>query len=126
MRQFSPFEAIYTSPLKRAFKTAEIITEKTGLSVISDMRLKERNVGKMAGLTREEACRRSRCLKADCSRIVAPWILQRNVTGSLSRARYNRSRKTGGDNEGEVQRIFFRMPCLRHDFSVFRFLGRNR
>ncbi|WEV71535.1 histidine phosphatase family protein [Lactobacillus sp. ESL0785] len=46
------FQAIYTSPLKRAFKTAQVIDTvmNAGLSVIIDERLREFDLGKMEGL----------------------------------------------------------------------------
>jgi broad specificity phosphatase PhoE len=43
--------ALYTSPLRRAQETADIIGEALGLPVTSDERLKERDVGAMTGLT---------------------------------------------------------------------------
>jgi len=43
--------ALYTSPLRRAQETAEIIGETMGLPVIPDERLKERNAGDITGLT---------------------------------------------------------------------------
>ncbi len=51
----SPFNALYSSPLKRARGTAMLISEKHGLPVIIDDRLAERNVGEMAGMNRNEA-----------------------------------------------------------------------
>jgi len=53
--KYSPFDAIYSSPLKRAYNTAEIIAGKFNMTVVTDKRLSERNVGKMAGMSREEA-----------------------------------------------------------------------
>ena len=46
-------EIIYTSDLKRAIDTANIIAEKIGVEVITDPRLRERNMGDMEGLTHE-------------------------------------------------------------------------
>jgi probable phosphoglycerate mutase len=43
--------ALYTSPLRRAQETAEIIGETMGLPVIPDERLKERDAGDITGLT---------------------------------------------------------------------------
>jgi broad specificity phosphatase PhoE len=43
--------ALYTSPLRRAQETAEIIGETMGLPVIPDERLKERGAGDITGLT---------------------------------------------------------------------------
>jgi broad specificity phosphatase PhoE len=46
------FDAIYTSPLKRAAKTAEAIA--SGNPVINDPRISERNYGDWEGKTRDE------------------------------------------------------------------------
>lgn len=43
--------ALYTSPLRRAQETAEVIGKTMGLSVVPDERLKERQVGDITGLT---------------------------------------------------------------------------
>ncbi len=43
--------ALYTSPLQRAQETADIIGETLDLPVVSDDRLKERNIGVFTGLT---------------------------------------------------------------------------
>ncbi len=47
-------EALYTSPLRRAAETAEIIGAKLGLPVEERAALMERNVGVLEGLTRDE------------------------------------------------------------------------
>lgn len=46
-------KSIISSPLKRAYKTAEIINEKLCLPITSDPRITERNFGSLAG---EKAC----------------------------------------------------------------------
>ena len=43
------FDEIYSSPLLRAKKTAEIINEKQGATLVLDNRLKEINCGEMQG-----------------------------------------------------------------------------
>jgi alpha-ribazole phosphatase len=48
-------DAVYTSDLKRASETAQIIAEKSGLEVISDPRLRELKFGVLEGLTFDEA-----------------------------------------------------------------------
>lgn len=48
---------IYASTLKRAAQTARHLSEKTGVSVISDPMLMEFNNGLLAGLPRDEAAR---------------------------------------------------------------------
>ena len=45
---------IYSSDLKRAVSTAEYIQRKTGVELITDERLRERNLGIFEGLTLEE------------------------------------------------------------------------
>lgn len=45
------FQAIYASPLRRAFRTAEAVGEILQLPVISDVRLLERSLGQLEGLT---------------------------------------------------------------------------
>ena len=45
------FRAIYASPLRRAFRTAQIVSDTLQLPVISDARLLERSLGQLEGLT---------------------------------------------------------------------------
>jgi len=45
---------LYTSPLRRARETAEIIAQTLDLPIVTDDRLKERDVGAIAGLTNAE------------------------------------------------------------------------
>jgi alpha-ribazole phosphatase len=49
------FDALYTSPLRRARETADLIAAPHGLRVQPDDRLRERNVGEWVGLTLDEA-----------------------------------------------------------------------
>lgn len=51
-------EAIYSSDLGRAIRTAEVLGRAKGLTVIPDTRLRERNMGVFQGLTVEEMRRR--------------------------------------------------------------------
>lgn len=53
-----PFHALYSSDLGRALETARRIAARTGHAVFPDLRLRERGVGILEGLTREEASRR--------------------------------------------------------------------
>lgn len=46
--------ALYTSDLKRALETAELLTERLGFAAVADPRLRERSIGAWQGLTREE------------------------------------------------------------------------
>ena len=47
-------EAVYTSDLKRAYKTAEIIFEKTQIQIVKDIRLRECDYGVMTRRPRGE------------------------------------------------------------------------
>ena len=47
-------DALYSSPLSRARETAETVAKRVGLDVIERPALMERDVGELAGLTREE------------------------------------------------------------------------
>ena len=49
------FDAIYSSPLRRARETAETLAQPHGLPLTLDDRLRERNVGEWTGLTLDEA-----------------------------------------------------------------------
>jgi broad specificity phosphatase PhoE len=48
------FDAVYSSPLRRAFETAEIIAARHGLQPVPDAGLREVDVGEWQGLSREE------------------------------------------------------------------------
>lgn len=52
------FSALYSSDLGRALETARRIAARTGHAVVSDSRLRERGLGILEGLTREEARQR--------------------------------------------------------------------
>jgi len=51
------FDALVSSDLRRAFQTAERIAAGSGRPVLVDARLRERNLGVLQGLTREESAR---------------------------------------------------------------------
>lgn len=51
-------EFVYSSDLGRALRTAEIIAVRLGLPVETDERLRERHLGSLQGLTKEEFRRR--------------------------------------------------------------------
>lgn len=53
LREAKP-EVVYSSPLKRAFETASIISGRTGRDIITDDRLKEQSFGEWEDLTYEE------------------------------------------------------------------------
>ena len=48
------FSAIYASPLKRAFRTAQMIGDSLNIPVTPDKRLYERSLGQLEGLTMSE------------------------------------------------------------------------
>ena len=50
----TPFDAVYTSDLRRAHETAEIVAEPHGIPVVADPGLREIDVGSWSGLTRAE------------------------------------------------------------------------
>lgn len=52
------FHALYCSDLGRALETARRIAVRTGHTVVQDTRLRERGLGILEGLTREEASQR--------------------------------------------------------------------
>ena len=53
--QLETITAIYSSDLLRALQTAEPLARATGLEIAQDSAFRERNVGRMEGLTFEEA-----------------------------------------------------------------------
>jgi len=48
------FHVLYSSDLGRAYRTAERVAQQTGHAIITDRRLRERNLGIFQGLTYEE------------------------------------------------------------------------
>ncbi len=46
--------ALYTSDLRRALETAQLLSDKLGFAPIPDKRLRERNIGEWQGLTIDE------------------------------------------------------------------------
>jgi len=53
-----PFDAVYTSDLKRAHETAEIVAAPHGVPVVTDRDLREIDVGSFSGLTHTEVMER--------------------------------------------------------------------
>lgn len=49
------FDALYSSDLARAAQTAKAISNTLGVEVVTDQRLRERNMGVLQGLTLDEA-----------------------------------------------------------------------
>ena len=60
-------DAVYASDLKRAWETAQVITEKSSLEVISEPRLRELKFGVLEGLTFDEA-------QAQYPEMIAAWL----------------------------------------------------
>lgn len=52
------YAAIYSSDLKRAYRSAEYLAERTGHKIITDGRLRERNLGIFQGITMAEVKKR--------------------------------------------------------------------
>ena len=50
----TPFDAVYSSDLRRAHETAEIVAAPHGVEVVTDPGLREVDVGSWSGLTRAE------------------------------------------------------------------------
>jgi probable phosphoglycerate mutase len=46
-----PFDGLYSSDLGRAVKTARIIADRVGLDIVTDARLRERNLGILQGIS---------------------------------------------------------------------------
>jgi broad specificity phosphatase PhoE len=53
-----PFDAVYSSDLRRAHETAEIVAAPHGVPVIADARLREVDVGSWSGLLHTEVAER--------------------------------------------------------------------
>src|SRR5947209_47465 len=49
-----PFDAVYSSDLRRAHETAELVAEPHGVPVVVDPELREIDVGSWSGLTQDE------------------------------------------------------------------------
>ncbi|MDM8558008.1 histidine phosphatase family protein [Candidatus Parabeggiatoa sp. HSG14] len=47
------FDALYSSDLGRAYQTAKCISKTTGLSIVTDKRLRERNLGIFQGIAKK-------------------------------------------------------------------------
>src|SRR5215203_683941 len=92
-----PFEGLYSSPLSRAFETAEIIRDRTGFAgeVVPVEGLSERNGGILEGHTWAEQERRNpelarkfrRSLRRNAGRSSAPRPTRRSSRGSKRHSR---------------------------------------
>ena len=65
-----PFDAVYTSDLKRARETAEAIAARLGIPIQPDPRLREMRFGILEGLTFDEA-------QARYPEVAAAWLANR-------------------------------------------------
>jgi 2,3-bisphosphoglycerate-dependent phosphoglycerate mutase len=54
----TPFDAVYSSDLRRAHETAEIVAAPHGIPVVTEQGLREINVGSFSGLTHTEVMER--------------------------------------------------------------------
>jgi broad specificity phosphatase PhoE len=50
----TPFDAVYSSDLSRAYETAEIVAAAHGVPVVTDACLREIDIGSWSGLTKSE------------------------------------------------------------------------
>lgn len=78
-------DAIYTSSLKRAYITAEIIASGRELDIIRCAELNEVNFGEIEGLTYDEICR----LYPDVTKLWANWSLELSFPGGESFDQFN-------------------------------------
>ncbi len=71
-----PISAVYSSDLQRALHTAQLIAARHNLSVVTDARLRELNLGDLQGLTLEEIIERypeqAHIMKKNYMQFVAP------------------------------------------------------
>jgi len=81
-------DKIYSSPLKRALQTAEIINENYKLDIVPSDGLKERNFGIWDDLTLEEMTKR---YPTEYNEWVNDWIKYRIKDGESAQEAYERS-----------------------------------
>lgn len=81
-------DKIYTSPLKRALKTAEIINENYRLDIVLSDGLKERNFGIWDDLTLEEMTKK---YPLEYNEWVNDWIRYRIKKGESAQEAYERT-----------------------------------
>ena len=67
------FAALYTSPLRRALETAQVVAARLGLSVEPIQELQEIDVGSWSGLTRDEVAGRFPAAYRRWLEFVAGW-----------------------------------------------------
>ena len=82
------FAALYSSDLGRALQTAEPIARATGLAIVTDLRLRERNLGLFQGLTMAEILER---FPEDHRRFVSGDPDHAVPGGESGRQRYDRT-----------------------------------
>ncbi|HEY2882394.1 MAG TPA: histidine phosphatase family protein [Pirellulales bacterium] len=94
-----PIDAIFSSPLKRAYQTAEAIAAKLNLPVQTDDRLKEINAGMFQGLLWDEIVHlhpaEAAHWKAMEPDFVIPGGESRRTVGQRGRAAFEKIRETG-------------------------------
>lgn len=113
--------AIYSSPLRRAIETAEIIAgkiyEKSGnrIQIIKDDRLKERSFGLWEGLSHEEIRER---YTEECSKWHEDWIGYRIENGESAQDVFDRCAAFTTDlkknfNDSEKLLVVSHSGCIR-------------
>ena len=128
------FDQIFASNLKRAFETATIIKNDREVSLISDVRLRELNLGALEGLTFLEA-------KIKYPDMLSTWLenydkppdggelfssLAERVSSFLDDLKMIKAHKTilivaHGGTLREIIRLLLGMPREKHWFSHFDF-----
>jgi broad specificity phosphatase PhoE len=131
----TPFEAVYSSPLKRAKKTAEIIAGTHGLPVRSDRRLAEVHMGNWEGLRSADIRRDFAELAArrDADPLNVPPPGGENVRHLAVRVLSAADEIAGQHPEGSVLIVshglaLAALACLANDISlkeVFRYIPDN-
>jgi broad specificity phosphatase PhoE len=81
------FDAIYSSDLRRAVVTAEIIAGKAACEIRFDVRLRERNMGIFQGLTNQERVERYPAEAEAYRRIGASYVIQDGESAEQRSAR---------------------------------------
>ncbi|MGH8219693.1 MAG: histidine phosphatase family protein [Steroidobacteraceae bacterium] len=75
------FSVLYSSDLGRAMQTAEIISSVTGIRIMRDVRLRERNMGIFEGLTKEEIAQNFPAEYSDYRRIGHGFRIPKGESG---------------------------------------------
>jgi len=86
--QHVPFDAIYSSDLGRAVETATVIAKKKSLQITLDVRLRERHLGVLQGLTVPEMRERHVQARTEYERLEYDYVIPQ---GESARQRVERA-----------------------------------